>query len=48
MTRFILGIIIMIGGLAVLAASAVREDTIGIVLGIGFVVVGALIGGSRK
>lgn len=46
MFRLIMGVIIMIGGLAVLGASAARADNIGIVLGIGFVAVGAIIGGS--
>lgn len=48
MGRLIVGVIIIVGGLVVVGASAVRNDGIGIALGIGFVVVGGLIGGSRS
>lgn len=46
MFRLIVGIVIIIGGLVVLAASAARQDNLGVGLGIGFVVIGGLIGGS--
>jgi hypothetical protein len=46
MLRFILGIVIIIGGLVTAYASAARDDTGGMLLGLGFMIVGALIGAS--
>lgn len=48
MTRLITGVTIIIGGLLVTAASAANDDSTGIMLGIGFVIMGALIGGSAR
>lgn len=46
MFRLIVGIVIIIGGLVVLAASAARQDNLGIGLGLGFFVVGGIIAGT--
>lgn len=46
MLRFIVGVLIIVGGLVVFGASAVRGDNLGLALGVGFMFVGAFIGAS--
>lgn len=46
MARFIIGILIMLGGLAIFGASAVRSDVLGLTLAIGFMAVGGIIAAS--
>lgn len=49
MVNFILGIVIIIGGLAVFVATAAHGgQPVGYLLGIGFVIAGALIGSSGR